>query len=104
MMMSTHAAPKASLVNYYREPTIREFAAALARGLGASDDEAAIISDGITTASLWWHPGQGQGLEKFFRYHRRVKNGGIVAVGSVSTHSAIAMAPTSSATVSRIDR
>jgi len=76
--MQTHAAPKPSLVKHYPEPVIREFAAALARGLGASDDEAAIISDGITTASLWWHPGQGQGLEKFFRYHRRVKNGGIV--------------------------
>jgi LDH2 family malate/lactate/ureidoglycolate dehydrogenase len=76
--MQTHTAPKDALVQHYPEPVIREFAAALARGLGASDDEAAIISDGITTASLWWHPGQGQGLEKFFRYHRRVKNGGIV--------------------------
>ena len=76
--MQTHAAPKASLVRHYPESTIREFASALARGLGASEQEAAIISDGITTASLWWHPGQGQGLEKFFRYHRRVKSGGIV--------------------------
>ena len=48
------------------------------RGLGATADEAEIISDGLMTASQWWHPGQGQGLEKLFRYTRRVKNGGIL--------------------------
>ena len=34
-------------------------------------------ADGIVTAALWWHPGQGQGLEKLFRYARRMRNGGI---------------------------
>jgi LDH2 family malate/lactate/ureidoglycolate dehydrogenase len=46
--------------------------------LGAPQSEADIVTDGLITAALWWHPGQGQGLEKLFRYHRRVKNGGIV--------------------------
>ena len=67
----------ASLVNLYPPSILRDFAMRFLRALGASADEAAIISDGLMTASLWWHPGQGQGLEKLFRYHRRVKNGGI---------------------------
>jgi LDH2 family malate/lactate/ureidoglycolate dehydrogenase len=45
--------------------------------LGATDEEARINADGIVTAALWWHPGQGQGLEKLFRYARRMRNGGI---------------------------
>ena len=47
------------------------------RALGATDEEARINADGIVTAALWWHPGQGQGLEKLFRYARRMRNGGI---------------------------
>ena len=47
------------------------------RALGATDEEARINADGVVTASLWWHPGQGQGLEKLFRYARRMRNGGI---------------------------
>lgn len=47
------------------------------RALGASDEEVRINADGLITASLWWHPGQGQGLEKLFRYARRMRNGGI---------------------------
>lgn len=46
--------------------------------LGATDEEAAIITDGLMTASQWWHPGQGQGLEKFFRFYRQINNGGII--------------------------
>lgn len=75
-MKEIHAPLKESLIRRYPEPVVRRFARDLALGLGASDEEADVISDGITTASLWWHPGQGQGLEKFFRYHRRVRNGG----------------------------
>ena len=67
-----------SLVNLYSLETLSDFAAAYMRGLGATEEEAEIISDGLMTASQWWHPGQGQGLEKLFRYTRRVKNGGIV--------------------------
>ncbi len=66
-----------SLVNHYPLETLRDFATAYMRALGATADEAAIISDGLMTASQWWHPGQGQGLEKLFRYTRRVKNGGL---------------------------
>ncbi len=66
------------LVNYYEEEILRQFAADFLRALAANEEEATIIADGLMTASLWWHPGQGQGLEKLFRYHRRVRNGGIV--------------------------
>ncbi len=69
----------ASLVNLYSLETLSAFTVAYMRGLGATLEEAAIISDGLMTASQWWHPGQGQGLEKLFRYTRRVKNGGIIA-------------------------
>ena len=68
----------ASLVNYYSLSTLRDFAFRFMRALGATAEEAEIIGDGLMTASQWWHPGQGQGLEKLFRYHRRVNNGGIV--------------------------
>jgi L-2-hydroxycarboxylate dehydrogenase (NAD+) len=77
-MKEIHAPLKDSLVKRYPEPVIRTVARDLVLGLGGSPEEADVISDGITTASLWWHPGQGQGLEKFFRYHRRVRNGGYV--------------------------
>lgn len=68
----------ASLVNVYPLATLHAFTVDFMQALGASTEEAAIIADGLMTASQWWHPGQGQGLEKLFRYHRRVKNGGIM--------------------------
>ena len=67
-----------SLVAHYPLETLCDFTIAFLRGLGATVGEAEVICDGLMTASQWWHPGQGQGLEKLFRYHRRVKNGGIV--------------------------
>ncbi len=66
------------LINLYPLETLRAFAFACLKALGATDDEAAITTDGLMTASQWWHPGQGQGLEKLFRYQRRAKIGGIV--------------------------
>lgn len=66
------------LINLYSKDTLSTFTTDFLRALGATEEEAAIITDGLMTASMWWHPGQGQGLEKFFRYHRRVTNGGIV--------------------------
>lgn len=66
------------LVNTYEEEVLSQFAADFLLALGADEEEATIITEGLMTASLWWHPGQGQGLEKLFRYHRRVRNGGIV--------------------------
>jgi LDH2 family malate/lactate/ureidoglycolate dehydrogenase len=65
-------------VNLYPESVLRKFATNFLLALGTTSEEAEIVADGLTTACLWWHPGQGQGLEKLFRYHRRVKNGGIV--------------------------
>jgi LDH2 family malate/lactate/ureidoglycolate dehydrogenase len=65
-------------VNLYREAVLRKFATDFLLALGATNEEAEIVADGLITATLWWHPGQGQGLEKLFRYYRRVKTGGIV--------------------------
>ena len=62
----------------FPEETIRSFCEDVFHALGASEEESRINTDGLVTACLWWHPGQHQGLEKLFRYTRRVKNGGIV--------------------------
>jgi len=65
-------------LDLYPESVLRRFTTDFVLALGATSEEAEIVASGLTTASLWWHPGQGQGLEKLFRYHRRVGNGGIV--------------------------
>jgi len=54
-------------VNHYPESVVRQFATDMLLCLGATTEEAWIVADGLVTASLWWHPGQGQGREKFFR-------------------------------------
>lgn len=64
-------------VERHTEQSIRRFSESVLESLGATEEEAKITADGIVTASLWWHPGQGQGLEKLFRYKRRILNGGI---------------------------
>lgn len=69
---------KEELIQRYSLETLRTFSTDFLLALGATDEEAAIVTDGLMTASLWWHPGQGQGLEKFFRFHRQIRNGGIV--------------------------
>ena len=70
--------PSSSALAEVREADLRAFIDSFLRALGAPGDEAAIVTDGLMTASLWWHPGQGQGIEKLIRYHRRVRNGGLV--------------------------
>ncbi len=67
----------------YPEPLLRRFTTDFLLALDASSEEADIIADGLMTACLWWHPGQGQGLEKLVRYHRRVLNGGIVPAATM---------------------
>jgi LDH2 family malate/lactate/ureidoglycolate dehydrogenase len=69
---------KQDLVNHYDPDTLRGFATDFMTAVGATAEEADIIADGLMTASQWWHPGQGQGLEKLFRYHRRIESGGII--------------------------
>jgi LDH2 family malate/lactate/ureidoglycolate dehydrogenase len=69
---------KEELINLYSPDVMRQFSTDFLLALGATDEEAAIITDGLLTASMWWHPGQGQGLEKFFRFHQQVKIGGII--------------------------
>jgi LDH2 family malate/lactate/ureidoglycolate dehydrogenase len=65
-------------VQFYPEPVLRQFVRQFLIALGTPESEADIVTDGLITAALWWHPGQGQGLEKLFRYFRRVRNGGII--------------------------
>ena len=48
-------------VNLYAEADLRSFSEAVLLSLGATQEEAQIVTDGIVTASLWFHPGQGQG-------------------------------------------
>jgi LDH2 family malate/lactate/ureidoglycolate dehydrogenase len=62
----------------FPEPRLRTFVEDFLARLGFDSDEARITADGLMMASGWWHPGQGQGLEKLIRYARRVDNGGIV--------------------------
>lgn len=69
---------KDDLVNLYDLPTLQKFSNDFLLALGATAEEATIITDGLMTASQWWHPGQGQGLEKFFRFYRQINNGGII--------------------------
>jgi LDH2 family malate/lactate/ureidoglycolate dehydrogenase len=68
----------AEFVTEYPLDILRAFSTDILRALGATEEEADIVTDGLMTASLWWHPGQGQGVEKFFRFYRQIKNGGIV--------------------------
>jgi len=68
----------------YPESTLRGFTTDAVRAIGASPEEAEILTEGIVTASLWYHPGQGQGLEKLFRYERRVREGGITPNAEMS--------------------
>jgi len=68
----------------YPESTLRDFTTDAVRAIGASREEAEILTEGIITASLWYHPGQGQGLEKLFRYERRVREGGITPNAEMS--------------------
>jgi len=70
-------------VERFSEASLRAFAEAVLRALGATEEETHVNADGVITASLWWHPGQGQGLEKLFRYARRMRNGGIRPAASM---------------------
>jgi LDH2 family malate/lactate/ureidoglycolate dehydrogenase len=65
-------------VNHYPRPLLIQFAIDYLRKLGASQEEAEIVADGIVTAAARWHPGKGQGLEKFDRLTVQCGNGGIV--------------------------
>ncbi|MBK8021185.1 MAG: Ldh family oxidoreductase [Chloroflexi bacterium] len=71
------------LISLYAPETMRRFSNDFLLKLGATQEEADIITDGLMTASMWWHPGQGQGLEKFFRFHQQVQIGGIVPNASM---------------------
>ena len=66
------------------EASSRAFLETFFAALGANDDEARINADGIVTAAMWWHPGQGQGLEKLPRYARQLQTGGIVGDAPMS--------------------
>ncbi len=66
-----------SVVHYPRETLVR-FTTTYLQALGATTEEAAIVTEGIVTAAARWHPGKGQGLEKLFRLTEQCGNGGIL--------------------------
>lgn len=61
----------------YEREVLMQFSKNYLNALGASDEEAFIVADGIVTAASRWHPGKGQGLEKLFRLTIQTVNGGI---------------------------
>ncbi|UCF95964.1 MAG: Ldh family oxidoreductase [Spirochaetaceae bacterium] len=61
----------------YKRHVLIKFCAEYLLALGATDEEASIVADGIVTAASRWHPGKGQGLEKLFRLTIQTSNGGI---------------------------
>lgn len=65
-------------VNIYPREMLIGFSRAYLKALGATDEEAEIVAEGIVTAASRWHPGKGQGLEKLFRLTIQCGNGGIV--------------------------
>ncbi len=73
-------------VNRYSENEIREFMTTMFMdGMGTTEEECEVLSEGLLTACYWWHPGQGQGLEKFFRLTAQVANGGINVGAKIET-------------------
>ena len=71
-------------VTFYPEKDLRGFIETFLTTLGAAAEEAEIVADGVVTASLWYHPGQGQGVEKLLRYFNRIRNGGIIVDAPMS--------------------
>ena len=71
-------------VTFYPEKDLRGFIETFLTTIGATAEEAEIVADGVVTASLWYHPGQGQGVEKLLRYFNRIRNGGIIADAPMS--------------------
>ena len=65
-------------VETYPRATLIDFTQRYLRRLGATEEEASIVADGVVTAAARWHPGKGQGLEKLFRLTEQCECGGIV--------------------------
>ena len=61
----------------YKRQVLIKFCTDYLRALGATEEEASIVADGIVTAASRWHPGKGQGLEKLFRLTIQTSGGGI---------------------------
>ena len=68
-----------SRVARFSEQHLRQFSFACLESMGVSRSEALLLVEGVLTAALWWHPGQGQGMEKLYRYQDRLAAGGIRA-------------------------
>ena len=62
----------------YSKAVLIKFCQDYLKVLGAIDEEADIVADGIVKAASRWHPGKGQGLEKLFRLTIQTEGGGIV--------------------------
>ena len=77
------------VLRYTREVLIK-FSRDYLKALGANDEEAEIVADGIVSAASRWHPGKGQGLEKLFRLTLQTEGGGVIkwctSLRSLKTH------------------
>ena len=65
------------VIRYQRDVLVK-FCTDYLKALGATEEEASIVADGVVTAAARWHPGKGQGLEKLFRLTLQTSGGGIV--------------------------
>ena len=62
----------------YPKDVLVKFCQDYLKVLGATDEEAGIVADGVVNAASRWHPGKGQGLEKLFRLTIQTEGGGII--------------------------
>ncbi len=61
----------------YRAEDLHQFGRQLVMAMGATEEEAQIISDALLHGSLHGHPGQGQGYNKMPRMWQRIRAGAI---------------------------
>ncbi len=64
-------------IQRYPADRLHDFGRRAVKAMGATDEEALIVSDALLHGSLHGHPGQGQGYNKLPRMWRRVKAGSI---------------------------
>lgn len=62
-------------VERFAAAELRAFCEAAFLAIGATPEEVPVLADGLMTAELRTHPGQGQGLRRLPAYHARVRAG-----------------------------
>lgn len=64
------------VLRFTREDLL-DFSSRYLKTLGANEEEASIVAEGMVTAASRWHPGKGQGLEKLLRLTTQTEIGGV---------------------------